>query len=143
MKKPMSMSEKEACEILGLKPPKEGQIKEEVLKKAYRKLAVKYHPDKNPAGKETFVKIQKAYERLREGSTASQGTQPWRILLILKAQCILFRRYSDILHPFKYAGYPMLLEAVNISEDASAAAHFLNPQQSPRLQAGMCCCPTG
>jgi DnaJ homolog subfamily C member 13 len=31
---------------------------------------------------------------------------------MLRAQCILFRRYGTVLAPFKYAGYPQLLEAL-------------------------------
>lgn len=48
-------------------------------------------------------------------------TQPWRIELILRAQSILFRRYSSVLAPYKYAGYPLLLEALTGSAATAAA----------------------
>ena len=40
------------------------QVDEDALKRQYRKLAVKYHPDKNPDGRDRFVMVQKAYEHM-------------------------------------------------------------------------------
>jgi DnaJ family protein C protein 13 len=75
-------------------------------------MARKYHPDKNPAGRPMFLQISKAYERLQAGVAGGQGPQPWRVLLMLRSQCVLFSRCGEQLAPFKYAGYPQLLEVV-------------------------------
>jgi len=59
------MAKRDYYEILGL----ERSASEEEIKKAYRKLAVKYHPDKNPSDKtaeENFKQIGEAYEALSD-----------------------------------------------------------------------------
>ena len=60
------MSEKrDYYEVLGV--GKDADAKE--IKKAYRKLAMKYHPDKNPGDKdaeEKFKEINEAYEVLSD-----------------------------------------------------------------------------
>lgn len=59
-----------------------------------------------------------------------QGPQLWRLLLLLKSQCILYRRYGNVLEPFKYAGYPMLLNSVTVEKDDS---NFLSSDRAPLL----------
>jgi len=53
-KKPPPMSVEEAYTVLGLEKGK--SYEDSVIRKAYFKLATKFHPDKNPDGRETFEK---------------------------------------------------------------------------------------
>lgn len=152
-KRPMDLSEEDACKILEISVEEEknnengqmgiedegengdrliGYIDEETLKRQYRKLAMKYHPDKNPNGREKFVAVQKAYERLQASLQGLQGPQHWRLQLLLKGQCILYRRYGTVLEPFKYAGYPMLLNCITVDKDDN---NFLSPERAPLLVA--------
>jgi molecular chaperone DnaJ len=68
------MSKRDYYEVLGV----DRDADEAAIKKAYRKLAVKYHPDKNPgdtSAEESFKEATEAYEVLRDSSKRSQYDQ--------------------------------------------------------------------
>ena len=65
------MSNPDLYNILGI----EKGASDAEIKKAYRRLAMKYHPDKNPGNKEAekkFKEISQAYEILKDPSKRSQ-----------------------------------------------------------------------
>ncbi|XP_069765063.1 dnaJ homolog subfamily C member 13 isoform X1 [Narcine bancroftii] len=113
-KKPPSMTIDEAYEVLNL-PKGRGMQDESKIRKAYFRLAQKYHPDKNPEGRDIFEKVNKAYEYLcTKTAKMVDGPDPENIILILKTQSILFNRYKKDLEPYKYAGYPMLIKTITM-----------------------------
>ena len=56
------MSKRDYYEVLGVAR----DASEQDLKKAYRRLAMKYHPDRNPDGAQTFQEITHAYDVLSD-----------------------------------------------------------------------------
>ncbi|XP_068224403.1 dnaJ homolog subfamily C member 13-like [Palaemon carinicauda] len=115
-KQPSSMSVEDAFTELGLE--QEARHDDAKIRKAYFRLAQKYHPDKNPDGRDKFEKVNKAYEFLCSRSAHSvDGPDPRNILLVIRTQSILFSRYKDVLAPYKYAGYPMLIKTIQLEAD--------------------------
>ncbi|XP_053615104.1 dnaJ homolog subfamily C member 13 isoform X2 [Plodia interpunctella] len=118
-KKPPSMTVNEAYSALGLAGS--GPHDEAAVRKAYYRLAQQFHPDKNPEGRDRFEAVNQAYEFLCSRNVwTGDGPNANNIVLILRTQTILFQRYSEVLAPYKYAGYPQLLRTARLEAEAEA-----------------------
>ncbi|VDK20912.1 unnamed protein product [Anisakis simplex] len=121
-RKPPAMSVEQACQTLGL-PFDDESIWSDAskIRRAYFKLAQKYHPDKNADGREMFEQINYAYEMLSSNS-ARKSLSPdiQRIVLCIQAQSIVYCRHSEELSPYKYAGYTQLIRTIELESKDDA-----------------------
>lgn len=46
----------------------------------------------------------------------------WRLLLLVRCQVLLYRRYPHVLKPYKYSGYPLLLGALQQAASSTSTA---------------------
>ena len=70
------MSDKDFYEVLGV----DRNASPEEIKKAYRKLAIQYHPDKNPGdteAEEKFKEISNAFEVLKDEEKRQEVRSIW------------------------------------------------------------------
>ena len=65
------MSKRDYYEVLGVSKT----VSSDEIKKAYRKLAIKYHPDKEGGSEEKFKEINEAYEVLKDSDKRSRYDQ--------------------------------------------------------------------
>lgn len=107
-KKPSTLTRAGCLEELELQDPPDAKM----VRRAYLTLAAKYHPDKNPDGREKFESIQAAYEFLAVDAPSSTEPNPANIHLLLKSQAILYKRQREGMMHYKYPGYGLLLELI-------------------------------
>eukprot|EP00667_Euglena_gracilis_P018309 EG_transcript_19427 len=85
-------------QVLGV----EESATEDDIKKAFRKLAIKYHPDKNPDGVEMFQKLQNAYDVLSDEEQRKQYIQLLQLQRVKSlSNSVDFRQRFSKFHDFK------------------------------------------
>jgi hypothetical protein len=76
----------------------------EAAKIAYKKLALKYHPDRNSGKRELFERVKAAYDYICNGAEKKLPISKdlTKMHLLLQAQAILYQRFCAKLSSHKY-----------------------------------------
>ena len=131
----------EALQILGLEP----SFEETDLRKAYRTLARKYHPDRNPTGRDMFERVQAAYEILTSpkarkamaqgarsdgGDILREGPDGERLRLLLHAQVLVYRRFPEEVKEYKFPVFRLVMKNL---QDVLPAEEQCPPEEGNQL----------
>eukprot|EP00667_Euglena_gracilis_P022746 EG_transcript_25414 len=140
--------------VLGLNP----DASLEDVKKAFRKMALKYHPEKNPdhesEATDIFNQVAEAYEvlsdsklrgiydqygaeGLRDGGTVESGI-PGGYRLNVDAETI-FRRFFGIENPFQQIGDLSPMQGTEHQFFSKEGARNKNPPQCPQIEVSCVC----
>ena len=94
-----TLEDKDPYEILGISIENAAALSAVTaaqITRAYRRMALKLHPDKNPDGPEPFLKMQRAYQALiaeaQGEAEIGGGPRPQRLSLLLRAQ-VQYQRF--------------------------------------------------
>jgi len=142
----LEMSEKEeSLQVLGLSENDNAMA----LRKAYRRLARQFHPDKNPHGRDKFLQIQHAYELLLPilkdvdcGSTIGELSQGTIISLLIKTQILILQQYPSLMKNLTFPSYDCLLLTLTLpplGEDTATKFEFLATVVSLALKTCQVC----
>jgi DnaJ domain len=113
----------EAKNVLGFQGK---QVTYADLRKSYKNLARKYHPDKNPNGRQMFEKIRIAYDLLSSVDMKVTETDMRNVALLITAQNIIYRRFPEAVNDQKYPAYVHLLDVLSVPPTPS----FSSPSSS-------------
>ena len=122
------------------------------LRRAYRTQARLYHPDKNPAGRDRFEAIQKAYEvllpivesgeKIQSYSSGTESDLPYAsgptegltgglnrmktMHLLIRTQLLIYRRFENVVSQVKYPSYSVLLECLKLPASCEVMANEMD-----------------